>query len=441
MPSRGPEPNAHKPQKVIVSNGFGRFPLAIAAAEAARRERLSCFITGLYPIGLAAKLSKLPLLRRLRKLARLTDRGDSAIPPHRIRSSWFSEALAQIGLALGGLTRERGLGRFLLNRSHVIYSRRAKTWVGRASGAALYHYRSGYGLGSVKVAKQRGMVTLCHHSIAHPALLFRLVENGGAFPDRDSELKIDDFWRSVQGDVDQADHVLTNSDFVRQTFLHQGWDPARVHVIYFGVDDAFLDQVPGGGIDRKPTQGPLRLGFVGEFSQRKGALVLIEALSRLSGLQWELELVGAIDHRVRAQHPAFFDDQRIRSLGTLPRSDVAPRLSTYDVFVFPSLAEGSARSVFEALACGCYVVTTPNSGSIVEDGVHGRVVPPGNSAALAAAISDAATDRARLADIGAANARLIRRSYRQRQFGEKLESLYDRLLADDGTGEPRGRVR
>jgi glycosyltransferase involved in cell wall biosynthesis len=97
------------------------------------------------------------------------------------------------------------------------------------------------------------------------------------------------------------------------------------------------------------------------------------------------------------------------------------------VFIFPSFAEGSARVVFEALACGCYVITTPNSGTIVEHGVHGALVPPGNPAALAQSVKDADADRNRLAEIGAHNAALVRAQYTQSAYGNALASLYDEV--------------
>jgi glycosyltransferase involved in cell wall biosynthesis len=97
------------------------------------------------------------------------------------------------------------------------------------------------------------------------------------------------------------------------------------------------------------------------------------------------------------------------------------------VFVFPSLAEGSARVVFEALATACYVITTPNSGSIVEDGIHGALIPPGDVESIGGAIRRAAGDVARVAEIGRSNQLLIHSSYRQADYGTALVALYDSL--------------
>jgi glycosyltransferase involved in cell wall biosynthesis len=100
-----------------------------------------------------------------------------------------------------------------------------------------------------------------------------------------------------------------------------------------------------------------------------------------------------------------------------------------DAFVFPTLADGSARVVLEALACGLFVITTPNCGSIVEDGIHGFIVPPGDNDALEKAIREAiATDRDQLYEIGRANSKVVREQYTQKQYGDKLIKLYNELL-------------
>jgi len=99
------------------------------------------------------------------------------------------------------------------------------------------------------------------------------------------------------------------------------------------------------------------------------------------------------------------------------------------------LAEGSARVVFEALAVGLYVIATPNAGSIVQNGIHGRLIAPGDPQGLADAIREAATNRAELAAVGHRNAELIRSRYRQSDYGAALAALYSRLLADRSSAQ------
>jgi glycosyltransferase involved in cell wall biosynthesis len=58
-------------------------------------------------------------------------------------------------------------------------------------------------------------------------------------------------------------------------------------------------------------------------------------------------------------------------------------MAAADVFVFPSLFEGSAVVTYEALACGLPCVVTPSAGSVVRDRVEGFLIPPGDVAELA----------------------------------------------------------
>ena len=67
----------------------------------------------------------------------------------------------------------------------------------------------------------------------------------------------------------------------------------------------------------------------------------------------------------------------VELLGRVGHAEVPARMAAADVFVFPSLFEGSAVVTYEALACGLPCVVTPSAGSVVRDGVEGFLVPAG----------------------------------------------------------------
>jgi glycosyltransferase involved in cell wall biosynthesis len=406
---------------VIISNGFSKFHLSVAAAEADRRHLLSFFLTGAYPTLLIRKILSLPLLRASSRLDRLAARGEE-IADNLVHPLFSSEALDLLGSVLNSEA--------IQIRAFRHYGRSAIRHVERAasSGARIYHYRAGFGGASVETAKKCGLFTLCDHSIAHPLVIEALVRNQGRMPVREEKVNISPFWRYILRDIEQADAVLVNSHFVKDTFNHVGHNCAPVHVIYLGVDNSFLAQAP----QRENESAEFHVLFAGSFNKRKGAETLIAALGRLDHLPWQLEIAGPISAEEMSQHRSFFSNPRIRCLGVLSRKDLAAAMSRNSVFVFPSLAEGSARVIFEALACGCYVITTPNSGSIVEQGIHGAIVPPGDSFALADAIEYAQKNRDEVSRIGKNNAQLIRTSYRQSSYGEKLCSLYKKMLGEEG---------
>jgi glycosyltransferase involved in cell wall biosynthesis len=88
---------------------------------------------------------------------------------------------------------------------------------------------------------------------------------------------------------------------------------------------------------------------------------------------------------------------------------------------------GLGQVVFEALAAGCFVITTPNAGAVVRDGEHGRLVEPMDAVAVAEGIRDAWENRHILPDIACQNARLISSRFRQSRYGDDLRDLYHRL--------------
>ncbi len=410
--------SALAPPKVVISNGFNRFHLAVAAAEAARSDRLALMLTGGYPTRRVVGLVDALGLAGQPRLARLIDRGEE-IPEHLIQPLWNSELLSQFA-SVARSARWGRLAELFDDAALRAFGRGAARRLRRAPlDARIYHYRSGFGLSSVGRAKRAGLVALCDHSIVHP------LSFGDFVPTRSGSLSRP--WKTVLRDLDHADHVLVNSEFVKATFLDHGWEPERVHVAYWGVDDGFLNNVP----ERRPTadgQGVLRLLFAGSFEARKGVDALVAALSRLPDAPWQLEIAGPIVPESRKTHRRFLEDRRVSLLGTLPRSRLVKVMSESDVFVFPSLAEGSARVVFEALACGLFVITTPNAGSIVENGVHGALVPPRSPDALLEALRRvAATDRSTLHAIGRRNALLVKARYRQSDYGRELLGLYARL--------------
>jgi glycosyltransferase involved in cell wall biosynthesis len=413
---------------VIISNGYSKFFLSAAAVEAQQRGLLSAFITGAYPTPLIRSVLSLPLLRSNRKLNRLMARAEP-LDNNFVRPIFFPEALYHYGIGFNSQSALVG--------SLRAYGRAAIPYVKRAAreNARIYHYRAGCGGDSLAVARDLGLFILCDHSIAHPAVVDDLVENRGELRRQPGSGKLSSFWQYVLNDIERADAVVVNSNFIESTFNFVGQNRSPLHVIYLGVDDAFLSQVP----ERKGPGKTFKVLFAGQFERRKGAGVIVEVLRHLGDLPFELEIAGKLDQQVVKENPEFFADARVKRLGMLTRKELAEAMSEADLFLFPSFCEGSARVVFEALACGCYVVTTPNSGSIVEQDVHGSIVPPANSLETARAIEDAYRNRELTHAIGRANAELIKTRYRQSNYGDQLEALYRSLVGKQSSREPESR--
>ncbi|MBF6606037.1 MAG: glycosyltransferase [Chloroflexi bacterium] len=412
------------PPRIFVSNGFSRFPLAQLAAGLRKREWDVELLTGAYPVGAAATILRNLPLRRSYRLGRLEDRR-VGIEPDRVHADFASELVQRTGQILGSRGAVR-LGTALDVVGFRLAGLRAARTVRKARHLTAYHFRSGFGLESLDAARRRGVPTICDHSIVHPAVLESLVQNGGQLPAGWSPAEPHGIWRLAVRDIEKADWIVVNSDFVRETFEWSGFDTTRVKVIYAGVEAEFAASIPQR--DAETDGGPLRLMFAGEIGQRKGADVLFRALSTLHGVDWKLDLIGAITPAIAAGWSKFLSDSRVTWHDTVRIRELAALMSRAEVFVFPSLAEGSARVVAMAMAAGCYVVTTPNSGSVVQDGIHGRVVPPGDYEALAATLMEVAAQRRMLPLVGRANANLIRREYLVEHYVDRVISFYHEIL-------------
>ena len=410
---------------VVVSNGAYKFHLAPLASELERSGALSRLLTAGYPKGLSASLLKSiphPGVRRL--LARRED-----LPDSRVKAFNGVEWLFKTGdILFAGIRPD---WRQLL---HVKAFRSYAAQAAKALEDEVYdilHYRSCFGFDSVQAAKLTGRLAVCDHSIGHPyATSFMRRHPGASLPARLEPQPLNALEECYLRDLAISDHVIVNSDFVRQTFLASGYPSWRVSVAYLGVDDGFLmssDEAMRNPIERK---GPQHLLFCGGFGQRKGAFTLMQALDAISDSEWTLTLAGGIEPEAKKEFDSFKQRHpgRVLNLGILSRERLARLMSVHSLFVFPTEMEGSARVVFEALASGCFVVTTRHAGSIVKDGEHGALTAPGDWEALASVLLQAAEGRFDVQGIGESNALLVRASYRQRHYGERVMEVYRQLL-------------
>ena len=181
-----------------------------------------------------------------------------------------------------------------------------------------------------------------------------------------------------------------------------------------------------------PPGGPLL--FTGDLTTQKGVLVLAEAYRRLADPP-ELRLVGRSIPGVEV--PAI---PGLRLVGPLPHEQVMPEVAAARLVVVPSVMPDPCPTVvLEAMAKGRPVVAAGHGGIVdmVDDGVTGRLVPPGDPAALAGAIAEllAAPDRA--VAMGAAGRQKVQ-AFTASSVIERIEVVYGRLSAGAaGTGSSR----
>ena len=191
-----------------------------------------------------------------------------------------------------------------------------------------------------------------------------------------------------------------------------------------------------------PASRPVVL-FVGLISHDKQPQVLLDAWLRLQpdpATASTLVLVGATDPalfeladrlidqlRATAQASGFAD----RVLFVPPTNQIEDYVRAADIYVMPSLREGLPIALLEAMACGLPCVASRLPGAtdtMVEDGVSGRLVAPGDSDAFAAAIGGLLADPATASRMGAAARRTVEERYTMERVAGMWLEAYDQVL-------------
>ena len=187
-----------------------------------------------------------------------------------------------------------------------------------------------------------------------------------------------------------ADVVIVPSGFVRATLEDQHITPARIHVVPFGAPPPLASAPPS------LSHGPLRLLYVGSLGQRKGLAYALEAVAEL-GAQVSLTLIGRPTSPNCAPLNAALE--RHHWISTLPHAQIREQMRQHDVLLLPSLFEGFALVIHEALSQGLPVIATANTGACesVRDGQEGFIVPIRSSRAIASRLQQLVDDRDRLA--------------------------------------------
>lgn len=407
---------------VIVSQLGARRHYAVPR-NFASGNRLSRFYTDICAAhGWTAQIGKLPFSGAVPGSIRLAARVPAGVPTERIFTfPWFGLRSA--------LTR-------IYNRDDAAVTRHA-LWAGRrfsklvaqrgfAGASGLYTF-AGDGLEQIEAAKRMGLWVAVDQMNAPREMLDELVSRErDRFPNwveglADATRFADAFAARERAEWALADIIVCPSDFVRESVRACGGPIEKCVVVPFGVD-------PGKEpVQRTSREGPLRVLTAGAVGLRKGSPYVLAAAEALRDVA-SFRLVG----------PCTVPDAQFQLLdsvadvpGVIPRSEMRAQYDWADVFLLPSVCEGSAMAVYEALAAGLPAIVTSSTGSIVRDGIEGFITPLGDAPAIIQRLRLLATDRELL--------KTMSRNARQRAIEFSVERYGERLLA--ALPPPRSNIR
>jgi glycosyltransferase involved in cell wall biosynthesis len=289
-----------------------------------------------------------------------------------------------------------------------------------------------------------------------------------------------------------ADIVVAASLFSKRTLVENGVPEAKIRVLPYGVGGEFVAAgaakirglqdngtkglqggARGAHFDRehfdnlkegrpatshsRPVTPPFRFLYAGYLTKRKGIDVLLRAWGALRAHfdRANFEILTKGDRDQASAEDLRLTDFKLKTntvaelrlvgggeqphnlppgvvcLGQTPREALLREMSEADVFVFPSLFEGFALVILEAMAAGLPVITTPNTAGpdLIEDGKEGLIVPAGDANALREAMQSLLHNPERARSMGRA-AHEKAKEFTWERYGERWGAMLHELCRE-----------
>jgi glycosyltransferase involved in cell wall biosynthesis len=313
-------------------------------------------------------LNLIPNSLRSATVNRLLSRAPRGVPPSRITA--FNNFGYKYAKRRNAIVRQ---GRFAVHlwAGQEFCRRILKEGFGSAGGVFTFNSA---GLEVLQRAKQTGLKAVTEQTIAPMSLELKLLnDEAGRFPGWEASTEnagASAYCHREEEEWKAADLILCGSEFVRDGIARCGGPVGKCVVVPYGVDVVDRRSDVRG---QRSAMGnrPLRVLTVGTVGLRKGSSYVFEAARQLKD-KAQFRMVGSIGVGHEAEIKL---REHLELTGPVPRSELAGHFDWADVFLLPSLCEGSATVTYEALAYGVPVICTPNTGSVVRDGVEGFIVP------------------------------------------------------------------
>jgi starch synthase len=313
----------------------------------------------------------------------------------------------------------------------------SKVWLDRLSekparASDLFLFYSGAGLRTLRRLRGTGVVGMVEAVNSHVLVQEEIMREEHrrlglpppVFHRRETARRVEEYA--------QADAVLCPSAFVKASFVQRGLPPERIFVVPYGMS---ISVSPENAAPPPPDRDAVfRVLYVGQISPRKGLRYLFEAFAALRHPRKELVIVGPKGQPTGLENLTPPDGTQFR--GVLKGEDLARAYREATVFVLPSVEEGLALVLGEALAAGTPVIATVHSGALdlYENGREGFIVPIRDPAAIREKLQQLADDaglRDRMAHAAQDRARTLEGWDRA---GRKLVETLDHLVRQRHAG-------
>jgi glycosyltransferase involved in cell wall biosynthesis len=229
------------------------------------------------------------------------------------------------------------------------------------------------------------------------------------------------------------DQVTTPSRRVAALLTRSGVPSRKVTVVANGIDLAPFHHAQPTLRGEIPGAPKFLIGSVARLIPGKGGVVLLHAAKTVLRVCPEAAFVFVGDGPCREEWQGLANELGIggRVFFTGTRADMPGVYASLDVLVLPSFEEGMPMCLLEGLASACPVIATKvgEVGQVIDPGVTGLLIEPGDSSVLARAILTLIQHRPEAADLGTRGREVVTRSFSSAAMARNYGVVYERALA------------
>jgi glycosyltransferase involved in cell wall biosynthesis len=227
-------------------------------------------------------------------------------------------------------------------------------------------------------------------------------------------------------EYDEADFITVPSTFALRSFIEQGIPADKLRLLPYGVNVTRFQPIS------EPAAERFDILFVGGMNLRKGIQYLVQAYQKINHPAKSLTFVGAPSQqliellKLRGFWPA---DAKV--LGHIPQPELKHIMSESHVLVLPSVEDGFGMVMAQAMACGCPVIASRNTGSedLFRDGEEGYTVPIRDINSLTEKLQQLADYPDKRYEMGQKALARVKNLGGWTSYGEKAMEIYADLLA------------
>ena len=192
----------------------------------------------------------------------------------------------------------------------------------------------------------------------------------------------DELWYlTYEKELNLADYILCGSQFVKDSCLYLGVPESKLKVIPYGAN---LKKFVPSKVPFQRNDQPFKVAFVGNVSYRKGADILLGAWAVIVEKYKNVELHFYGNLQIDL---AGFNLTNVFFHGFVPQDQLIQELSESHVSILPTFFEGSSYAIYQSMALGLGVITTPNCGSVINGVDNGMLIEYGSGKQISDALN------------------------------------------------------